>query len=148
MSIIVENKKARFEYFIEEVFEAGICLLGSEVKSIRAKNVSFSDAFIVLKSGEPYVLNMKITKYPQCYVAEQHDPARDKKVLLHKNQINRIFGKMQDKGYSVIPLNLHIRNGKIKLDIALVKGKTLYDKRHTIKERDLKRDSRRGGDET
>lgn len=146
-SLIIENRKARFEYEIYEVFEAGVCLLGCEVKSIREKNVGFSDAFVALKSGEPYILNMKITKYSKNYPTENPEPDRDRKILLHKKQIHRIFGKMSEKGYTVIPLNLHLKNGKVKVDIALAKGKTLYDKRQTIKARDLKRDAKRNKDD-
>jgi SsrA-binding protein len=144
--MIIENRKARFEYHIEETLEAGLCLTGSEVKSIRCKNVSIQDAFITLKKGEPYILNMKITKYQQAYEAENHEPNRDKKILLHKKQIDKLFGKNQEKGYTIIPLDIHLQRGKMKLTIALAKGKALYDKRQSIKERDLKRQERKLGD--
>ena len=144
--MIIENRKARFEYHIEETLEAGLCLTGSEVKSIRSKNVNIQDAFITLKKGEPYILNMKITKYQQAYATENHEPNRDKKILLHKKQINKFFGKTQEKGYTIIPLDIHLQRGKMKLTIALAKGKALHDKRQSIKERDLKRQERRLGD--
>jgi len=143
MSIIIENKRARFEYFIEHVVEAGIILLGSEVKSIRNKNVSLIDGFITLKNGEPYLLNVNITKYAKCFTGVNHDPNRDKKLLLNKAEISKLFGKIQQKGYTLIPLNLHLKRGKIKVDIAIAKGKQLHDKRQTIKARDIEREGRR-----
>ncbi|QED23536.1 SsrA-binding protein SmpB [Candidatus Deianiraea vastatrix] len=146
MSLIIENRRVRFEYFIEDVIEAGIVLTGSEVKSIRNKNVSLLDGFVTLKGGEPYLLNVNITKYPQCFVGQDHDPNRDKKLLLNKHEIRRLFGKIKEKGYTLVPLNLHLKRGKIKADIAVVKGKQMHDKRETIKKRDLERQTRRGND--
>ncbi len=143
MSIIVENRKIKFEYFIEEVLEAGIVLLGSEVKSIRENKINIIDGFITLKKGEPYLLNVNIAQYNKTFIAEKHDPLRDRKLLLNKSQIKKFFGKLSQKGMTIVPLNFHTTRGKIKVDIALVKGKKLHDKRETIKERDLARSARK-----
>lgn len=136
MSVIIENRKVYFNYHIEDRIEAGIVLLGSEVKSIKAKNVNILDSFVVLKKGEPYLLNMNITKYHRAFSGDSHDPSRDKKLLLHKKQIAKMFGKTAQKGFSIVPLNLHLKSGIIKVELAIVKGKTEYDKRETIKKRD------------
>ena len=141
---IVNNRKAYFEYHILEEFEAGIVLLGSEVKSIRMGNVTLTDSFIYLKSGEVWIKNFKVARYKQTHLSEKHEENRDKKLLLTKVQIVKISRMMEDKGVTSVPLQVFTKNNKLKLKIGVVKGKKLYDKRQSIKERDLKREMQRG----
>lgn len=143
MSLAV-NRKANFEYFILDEYDAGIVLLGSEVKSIRQGNVTMTDSFIYLKDGEVWLKNLKVARYSQTHSAEPHDENRDKKLLLTKNQIQKIEKSLQDKGITCIPLKIFTKSNRIKVKIGLAKGKKLYDKRNTIKERDMKRDLQRG----
>jgi SsrA-binding protein len=141
---IVNNRKAYFQYHILEEFEAGIVLLGSEVKSIRMGNVTLADSFIYLKSGEVWIKNFKVARYKQTHFAEKHEENREKKLLLTKNQIIKISKMMEDKGTTCVPLSVFSKNNKLKVKIGVVKGKKLYDKRQTIKERDVKREMQRG----
>lgn len=143
MSVLVENRKARFEYEIIEVIEAGISLVGTEVKSLRGHNASIIDGFITLRKDGPYLLNVNISKYDKSFTGVNHDPKRDRKLLFNKSEINKLFGKLSIKGFTIIPLNFHLKRGKIKLDIAVAKGKKAHDKRNAIKERDIERDMRR-----
>lgn len=141
---IVTNKKAYFEYFVLEEYDAGIVLLGSEVKSIRQANVTVSDSFIYIKNGEVWIKNLKVARYKQTHVAEPHDEGRDKKLLLTKKEISRISRLLEDKGNTCVPLSIFIKKNKLKVKIGVVKGKKLWDKRQTIKERDQKREMQRG----
>lgn len=141
---IVTNKKAYFEYFVLEEYDAGIVLLGSEVKSIRQANVTLSDSFIYLKDGEVWIKNLKVARYKQTHVAEPHDEGRDKKLLLTKKEIARIGRLLDDKGSTCVPLSIFVKKNKLKVKIGVVKGKKLWDKRQTIKERDQKREMMRG----
>jgi len=141
---IVTNRKAFYEYHILEEFEAGIVLLGGEVKSIREGNVTLNDSFIYLKSGEVWIKNFKVTRYKQTHFAEKHEENRDKKLLLTKTQIIKISRMMEDKGTTCVPLSVFSKNNKLKVKIGVVKGKKLYDKRASIKERDIKRELQRG----
>lgn len=141
---IVNNRKAYFEYHILEEFEAGIVLLGSEVKSIRMGNVTLTDSFIYLKSGEVWIKNFKVSRYKQTHLSEKHDESREKKLLLTKIQIVKISRMMEDKGVTCVPLSVFVKNNKLKVKIGVVKGKKLYDKRQSIKERDIKREMQRG----
>jgi SsrA-binding protein len=141
---IVNNRKAYFQYHILEEFEAGIVLLGSEVKSIRMGNVTLADSFIYLKSGEVWIKNFKVARYKQTHFAEKHEENREKKLLLTKNQIIKISKMMEDKGTTCVPLSVFSKNNKLKVKIGVVKGKKLYDKRQSIKERDVKREMQRG----
>lgn len=141
---IVNNRKAYFEYHILEEFEAGIVLLGSEVKSIRMGNVTLADSFIYLKSGEVWIKNFKVARYKQTHISEKHEENREKKLLLTKNQIIKISRMMEDKGVTCVPLQVFIKNNKLKVKVGVVKGKKLYDKRQSIKERDVKREMQRG----
>lgn len=141
---IVTNRKAYFEYHVIEEFDAGIVLLGSEVKSTRMGNVTLTDSFIYLKSGEVWIKNFKVSKYKQAHFLEKHDEYREKKLLLTKNQILKISKFLQDKGITCVPLQIFIKNNKIKVKIGVAKGKKLWDKRQTIKDRDLKRETQRG----
>ena len=141
---IVNNRKAYFEYHILEEFEAGIVLLGSEVKSIRMGNVTLTDSFIYLKSGEVWIKNFKVARYKQTHLSEKHEDNREKKLLLTKTQIIKISRMMEDKGVTCIPLQVFSKNNKLKVKVGVVKGKKLYDKRQSIKERDIKREMQRG----
>jgi SsrA-binding protein len=141
---IVNNRKAYFEYHILEEFEAGIVLLGSEVKSIRMGNVTLTDSFIYLKSGEVWIKNFKVARYKQTHLSEKHEDNREKKLLLTKTQIIKISRMMEDKGITCVPLQVFTKNNKLKVKVGVVKGKKLYDKRQSIKERDIKREMQRG----
>ena len=141
---IVNNRKAYFEYHILEEFEAGIVLLGSEVKSIRIGNVTLTDSFIYLKSGEVWIKNFKVARYKQTHLSEKHEDNREKKLLLTKIQIVKISRMMEDKGITCVPLQVFTKNNKLKVKVGVVKGKKLYDKRQSIKERDVKREMQRG----
>lgn len=141
---IVTNRKARFLYEVLEEFEAGIVLLGGEVKSIREGNVTLTDSFIYLKSGEVWIKNFKVARYKQTHLSEKHEENRDKKLLLTKVQIVKISRMMEDKGITCVPLSVFSKNNKLKVKIGVVKGKKLHDKRQSIKERDIKRELQRG----
>jgi SsrA-binding protein len=140
---IVNNKKAYFEYFVLDEYEAGVVLFGAEVKSVRMGNVTLTDSFIYLKGDEVWLRNFKVSRYSQAHVAESHDDSRDKKLLLTKREIARISRSLEDKGITCVPLSVFIKRNKIKIKIGVVKGKKLFDKRNTIKERDLKRELQR-----
>jgi SsrA-binding protein len=140
---IVNNKKAYYEYHIIEEYEAGIVLLGSEVKSIRQANVTLNDSFIYIKSGEVWIKNLKVSRYNQTHMLEKHDENRDKKLLLTKKQIQKIEKSLQDKGITCIPLSIFTKNNRIKVKIGIAKGKKLYDKRESIKKKDIERDMQR-----
>ena len=141
---IVNNRKAYFEYHILEEFEAGIVLLGSEVKSIRMGNVTLTDSFIYLKSGEVWIKNFKVARYKQTHLSEKHEDNREKKLLLTKTQIIKISRMVEDKGITCVPLQVFSKNNKLKVKVGVVKGKKLYDKRASIKERDIEREMQRG----
>ena len=137
--IISENRKARHEYFIEDKYEAGISLLGTEVKSLRMGRANLKDSYARIKNGEVFVYQMHISPYPYAYY-NNHDPLRPRKLLLHKYEISKLYGKVNEKGYALIPLSLYFRGGKVKLALALAKGKRSHDKRETIRRRDQKRE--------
>ncbi|MFH1875103.1 MAG: SsrA-binding protein SmpB [Pseudomonadota bacterium] len=138
MKIIAQNKKAHFQYHIEEKIEAGLVLLGSEVKSMRDGHASLADSYAMVKGGEMFLLNSHIA---QCQQASymNHDPRRTRKLLLHKKQIHKLTGKLIEKGYTLIPLKLYFKDGFAKVELGLGKGKKLFDKRETIKKRESKR---------
>lgn len=146
--IIATNRRARFDYFLSEYTEAGLELTGTEIKSIRAGHVSLTGAFIDIRDGEAYVVGMQITPYKEGNIFNS-DPMRDKKLLLHKREIAK-FAKQRDQaGYTIVPVEIYLRKGLCKLEIALGKGKKEYDKRQAIKERDIKRNlakKMKGGD--
>ncbi len=139
---ITENRKARFNYFIEDTFEAGIVLTGTEVKSLRQGRANLKDAYALIKNGEVFLYQMHISPYPFAYYGN-HDPLRPRKLLLHKYEIKRLYGKVNEKGRSLIPLNLYFKNGKVKVTLALARGKQKFDKRQAIRKRDEKRDLER-----
>ena len=136
---MAENRKARHDYFIEDEYEAGIVLLGTEVKSLRLGRANLKDSYARIKDGEVFVYQMHIGPYPFAYYGN-HDPLRPRKLLLHKREIKRLYGKVNEKGHSLVPLRIYFKNGNVKLTLALAKGKRKYDKREAIKRRDEKRD--------
>lgn len=140
--IIAENKKARFNYFIEESVECGIVLEGTEVKSVKSGNVSFPDSFAEIKNGEVWVQGMHISEYAFSSVFN-HDPDRSKKLLLHKEEIKRLARKTDEKGYTLVPLDLYLKNGRVKMTLGICKGKKMFDKRATIRDRDVDREIQR-----
>ena len=142
IKIVTENRKARHNYFIEDKFEAGMVLKGTEVKSLRLGNANLKDSYARIVNGEVFVHQMHIGAYPFAYYGN-HDPLRPRKLLLHKNEIKRLYSKVNEKGSSLIPLRVYFKNGKVKITIALAKGKRKYDKRETIRKRDEKREIER-----
>lgn len=134
--IIQDNRSVRHEYHIIETFEAGLVLTGSEVKSIRDKNVQLKDSYISFKDHEAYLQNAHISEYKSGSY-NNHHPERLRKILLHKNELDRIYGSLREKGLTCVPTKIYFKNGRVKLEIALVKGKKLHDKRETIKKRDI-----------
>jgi SsrA-binding protein len=140
---IAKNRKAYYEYHILDEYEAGVVLMGSEVKSIRLGNVTLSDSFIYLKSGEIWIKNLKVARYAQTHVSEPHQENRDKKLLLTKKEINKISRSLEDQGTTCIPLTIFTKRNKIKIKIGVAKGKKLYDKRQSIKDKDMKRELQR-----
>jgi len=139
---IIKNKKARFEYEISDTFEAGIALKGTEVKSIRQRKVSIEESYARIKNNEVFLTGMNITPYDMGN-RYNHEPLRDRKLLLHRHEIKRLTGKLQERGYSLIPLKLYLKNGRVKVLLGLGRGKTQYDKRKTIRDRDMDRDMQR-----
>ena len=139
---IADNRKARHDYFIHETVESGIALTGTEVKSLRQGKVNLKDSFCRIVNGECLLLGMHISPYDQGN-RFNHDPLRTRKLLLHKYEILKLFGKIKEKGYTLIPLNMYFKKGKVKVTIALVTGKKLYDKRQAIAEKEVKRDMER-----
>jgi SsrA-binding protein len=139
-SRIADNKKAAYNYFFEERFEAGLVLEGWEVKSLRAGKVQLTDGYVVVRDGELYIVGLQINPLGTASTHISPDKVRTKKLLLHKEEIKRLIGKVDQKGYTLVPLNLHWKDNKIKCDIALAKGKAEHDKRDTIKDREGKRE--------
>ena len=137
--IVCQNKKAAHEYFIEEVYDAGMVLLGPEVKSLRDGRANLVDSYARVKNGEVYLYNMHISQYPFSHHMTM-DPTRTRKLLLNKKEIKRLIGKTQIRGYSLIPLKVYFSKGWAKVDLALAKGKKKIDKRRALKEKDLKRE--------
>jgi SsrA-binding protein len=142
IKVVAQNRKARHDYFIEETYEAGIVLTGTEIKSIRAGRANLIDSYCSIRNGEISVLNLHISPYEQGN-RYNHDPLRPRKLLLHKGEINKLFGHMKVKGMSLIPLRLYLKGGFCKIEIGLAKGKKNYDKRETIKQKDAQRDIQR-----
>ncbi len=137
-STVTQNKKAFHDYFIEEVYEAGIVLVGTEVKSIRNGKVNLRDGYGVFKNGELFIINMHISPYEKGNIFNR-DPLRDRKLLMHKKELDKLFGKKNQEGYTLVPTNMYFKNGKIKVSLALCKGKKNYDKRDSMLEREHKR---------
>lgn len=142
IKIAAENRKARHDYHIHETYEAGIALTGTEVKSIRAGRVNLKDSYAHVENGEMMISQMHISPYEQGNIFN-HEPMRKRKLLMHKKEILKLFGKTREKGYSLVPLKLYFTRGKVKVQIALASGKKNYDKRQDIAARDAKRDMER-----
>ena len=141
--LIANNKKVYHEYFLEEINEAGIALHGTEVKSIRMGKCSIKESFVrIEKDGQVYIYGMQVTPYEKGNIFNK-DPLRPKKLLLHKKEIQKLIGKIAEKGYTLVPVEVYLSNGLVKLQIALAKGKKLYDKRQDIAKKDLKREAQR-----
>lgn len=138
----IKNRKAYFDYTIEKEYEAGIELKGTEIKSIRKGSADLKDSFVTIKENEAYLLNMYIAKYEEGNIFN-HEERRTRKLLLHKEEIKRLKDAKQLEGISIVPLKMYLKNGKAKVLIAIAKGKKLYDKRESIKKRDLEREARR-----
>jgi SsrA-binding protein len=142
VKIIAQNRKAHFNYSIEESVECGIALEGTEVKSVRAGNFSYPDAFADIQNGEVWLRGFHITEYVYSSIFN-HDPDRPKKLLLHRDEIKRLIRKVEEKGFTLIPLDVYLKNGIIKIQLGICKGKKLFDKRNDIRDRDMKRDIQR-----
>ena len=141
---VAENRRARYDYAIEDKFEAGIMLLGTEVKSLRLGQCSINEAHVAVHKGEIWAFNVNITEYQQASQNLQHDPKRQKKLLLNKREVNKLMGAVQREGYTIVPLRLYFNErGMAKLEIALAKGKKLHDKRQTEKNRDWNKQKQR-----
>ncbi len=140
---IVDNKKAYHDYFIEEKFEAGVALLGWEVKAVRAGRAQIKEAYVVIKDGELLLIGAHVTPLLSASTHVVADPTRTRKLLMHRAEINRLVGQVERAGYTLVPLNLHYNRGRVKLDLGLAKGKKQYDKRATIKEREWTREQQR-----
>lgn len=140
--LIAENRKARFNYFIEDTYEAGLVLVGTEVKALREGHVNLKDAYARIVNGEAWLHQMHISPYSHASY-DNHDPLRTRKLLLHKREIEKLGGKINEAGRSLVPLDIYFRKGKVKLTLALVRGKRQYDKRETIRKRDEQRELER-----
>lgn len=138
IKLISQNKKAYHDYFIEETYECGISLAGTEVKSIRAGQLNLKDSFASVQSGEVMLIGMHISPYEKGNIFNK-DPLRERKLLMHKAEIRRLIGKVREDGYSLIPTKVYLKGSKVKVELALAKGKKLYDKRSAIAEKDAKR---------
>jgi len=144
MEVIATNRNAKYEYAFLEQFTAGLQLRGTEIKSIRNKDVSIAEAYCAFKSGELFVINMNIAPYEQASFSN-HEPKRERKLLLNKQELKKLNGKLKDKGLTIIPTRLFISDkGHAKLNIALAKGKKIHDKRDSLKDKDVKREIDRG----
>ena len=140
--MIANNKKVFHDYFLEETYEAGICLAGTEVKSIRMGKCSIKESFIHIEDGEMIIYGMHISPYEKGNIFNK-DPLRPKKLLLHKKEIQKLLGQIATKGYTIVPVEVYLKNGLVKVEIALAKGKKLYDKRDDIAKKDMKREAER-----
>ena len=142
IKVVSTNKKARFEYFILETFEAGLVLKGTEIKSVRNGQISLQEAYVRTNGEEVWLVGAHIAPYENAS-AFQHDPKRDRKLLMHKKQIRKIFDEVRIKGMTIVPIRVYLKDGKAKLEIGLAKGKKQYDKRDAIKEREVSRSTSR-----
>ncbi|MFA5520314.1 MAG: SsrA-binding protein SmpB [Castellaniella sp.] len=140
---IVDNRKAYHDYFIEDRYEAGLVLQGWEVKAIRAGHVQLKESYIIVRNGELWIIGMHISPLPTVSSHVRPDATRTRKLLLRAEEIKRLIGQVEQRGYTLVPLNLHYRNGRIKLDFGLGRGKKLHDKRDTARERDWQRERER-----
>ncbi len=139
---VASNRKALHDYFVEDKFEAGIALTGTEIKSVRAGRVNLRDGFVQIKNGEAWLVNVHISPY-DFGNRENHEPKRERRLLLHRREINKLLQKVSERGWTIVPLSVYLKNGIAKVEIALVRGKRLYDKRDAIAERDMDREMER-----
>ncbi|MFZ2988949.1 SsrA-binding protein SmpB [Ideonella sp.] len=139
-AFIAENRRARYEYHIDEQFEAGVVLDGWEVKAIRAGQVQLTDGYVMIRNGELYLIGCRINSLRSASTHVSPEPDRTKKLLMHREEIKRLVGKVEQRGFTLVPLNLHYKGGRVKVDIALAKGKDKADKRETEKKRDWERE--------
>lgn len=140
VKILLINKKARFNFFIDETLECGIELQGTEVKSLRENRFSFGDSYARIKEGQLYLIGFHISPYPFGNL-HNHEPERERKLLAHKEEIKKLRRKVEEKGFTLVPIKLYLKNGLIKVELGICRGKKLYDKRETIKQRDLEREN-------
>jgi SsrA-binding protein len=138
IKVVATNRKARYQYQFHDTYEAGLVLKGSEIKSIRAGRVSLQEGFVLFEGGEAWLVNVHIAQYDPAS-RQNHEPRRRRKLLLHRREIDRLESRAQEKGYTIVPVKLYLRDGRAKVEIALARGKKQYDKRQTIAERDSKR---------
>ncbi len=138
IKVVATNRKAYHDYFIIETYEAGIVLTGTEIKSVRASRVSLREGYVLPKNGELWLMNVHIAPYEHGGIWD-HDPKRPRKLLLHRREINKLLGKVRERGYTIVPLRMYLKNNRAKVEIALVKGKRKYDKREAIAKRDEER---------
>lgn len=142
VKVLAQNRKARFNYAIEDAIECGIVLEGTEVKSVRAGNVSFPDSFAEIRANEVWLMGFHVTPYVYSSIFN-HDPDRPKKLLLHRDEIKRLIRKVDEKGFTLIPLEIYLKKGRIKVQLGICKGKKLFDKRADIRDREVQRDLQR-----
>jgi SsrA-binding protein len=142
IKLICKNRKAFFNFEIEDTFEAGISLLGSEVKSLRSGKANLSDSYGKIVDGELFLVDAHISPFPQAN-RENHEPLRDRKLLVHKRELKKLTGKVAERGYSLIPLKMYFKRGRVKVELALARGKKTYDKREAIKKKDQRRELER-----
>lgn len=135
IKVLVTNKKAHFNYFLSDFLECGIELRGTEIKSIRNHGCSINEAFVIIKNNEAFVINMNIAPYEKGTIYN-HEPLRNRRLLLHKRELNKLFNKVTKEGYTLVPTKVYLKKGRCKVEIALAKGKKLYDKREVIKKRE------------
>ncbi|MBU5437900.1 SsrA-binding protein SmpB [Tissierella sp. MSJ-40] len=136
--VVATNRKARYEYFIEDTFEAGLVLTGTEVKSVRQGKLNIKDSYAIIENGEAYINNMHISPYEQGNIYNV-DPLRKRKLLLHKREIRKLLSSIMQDGYTLVPLSVYLKDGLVKLELAIAKGKKLYDKRESIAKKDAER---------
>jgi SsrA-binding protein len=139
---VATNRKALHDYFVEDTLEAGIALTGTEIKSVRGHRVNLRDGFVQIKNGDAWLLNVHISPY-DFGNRENHEPRRERRLLLHKQEIRKLLSKVSERGWTIVPLRMYIKEGRAKVEIALVRGKRLYDKRDAVAERDMDRELRR-----
>ncbi len=140
--VLIQNRKARHDYYIIETYEAGIVLKGTEVKSLRLGNANLLDSFAKIKGGEVWLENMHISPFEQAS-RDNHEPKRDRKLLLNKREIRRLVGKLQEEGTTLVPTQVYLKNNRVKVELALARGKKMYDKREAIAKREVEREVRR-----
>ncbi|MAS34274.1 MAG: SsrA-binding protein [Anaerolineaceae bacterium] len=143
IKIVAKNRKAHHDYHIEETFEAGVVLMGSEIKSIRANKVSLREGFVQERDGEMWLMNVHIATYDEAGIFGHSDPLRPRKLLLHKRQIDQLSSRTRERGYTIVPTMIYLSKGRAKVEIAIARGKKQYDKRETIAKRDAERQIRR-----